>query len=373
MKRAFVSVMVLSLVSPVLGQSVVVSHGPYGSAGSLYRFSLSPFSFTDSSTSYGMLVNHVKYVAGHLYSVASQKDYIYIHDTTLTLIDSVETDSGANLWMGEYTSDGRAFVSEYLLNRIVAYDLNSKTQLWSREVDLSPTFVGLKENALFAISSGYDMGSYTAGPSTLYAIDTSDGTLLDSADVGINMLAAAFVGDTIILVGGDYFNPSTYKVYILTYTGALTLIDSVDAPAPLSFAVPIGSDTLVVGGYGYVGLLSLSSLNFTSLNFGSHVGFAGAVAHGDSIFVPAAEDYSTPGNLLLFSRSTLSIITTAPLSVSPSSITLIPASTSVNERKIVTSLPDGLYDVSGRRVHNPKRGRIYFKISDGKVRKVAYR
>ncbi|NPA80372.1 MAG: hypothetical protein GXO29_04910 [Thermotogae bacterium] len=359
--------------APLYAQQVVVSHGPYGGAGPLYRFeAVSPFGFIDSSEAYGRLVNHVRYLDGYLYSVASQADFIYIHDTSLVLIDSVAVDSGANLWMGDYTPDGRAFVAEYLLNRIAAYDLNSKVKLWETDVNLSPTYVGLYGSTLLVVSSGYDMGSYTSGPSTLYLLDTATGQILDSVRVGTNMLAAhPWGGDTILVVGGDYFDAATQKAYILTYSGGFSVVDSVSTPTSLSFIGYVSGDTALVSGYGYVGFFVLSSRSFLDFAYGSHVGFAGGVAYGDYVFVPAAEDYTSPGNLLVFNRSTLSLEATQTLSVSPSSITLIPPAVGISEREVVLHEIEGrIYDVAGRRLPGKDGRGVIFVVGDGKVRKV---
>ncbi len=373
MRRFFLCATVSLWAVPVFAQRVVVSHGPYGSAGPLYVFeATSPFSFVDSSDAYGMLVNHVKYVGGKLYSVASQMDFIYIHDTSLVPLDSVPTDSGANLWMGDYTEDGRGFVSEYLLNRIAAYDLNSHTQLWATEVNLSPTYVGLYGDKLLAVSSGYDMGSYVPGPSTVYLLDTATGGIIDSIRVGLNLLyATPWRGDTILAVGGAYGDTTTQKVYVLLYSSGFSVVDSFRTPFFASFISPLGGDTAIVAGYGAIAFFALSSGTFQPLNYGSHGGFSSAVAYGDYIFAPAAEDYVSPGNLLVFDRASGDLVATQPLSVSPSSITLMPSSTSVDE---VVALPeDGkatYYDVSGRRLtEEPKRG-IFFVKRRGKVRKV---
>ena len=373
MRYLTIALSVLIWISPTFAQKVVVSHGPYGSAGPLYAFSAeSPFPFLDSSASYGRLVNHVKYVAGRLYSVASQSDYIYVHDTSLVLIDSVAVDSGSNLWMGDYTADGRGFVAEYLLNRIAAYDLNTHSKVWSTDVNLSPTYVGLYGEVLLAVSSGYDMSSYTAGPSTIYAIDTATGSILDSVRVGTNLLSAAqWNGDTVLAIGGAWGDTTTYKLYILTYASGFTVLDSVRTPSNLSFIAHLGGDTAIVAGYGYVGYFILSSRTFQPFNYGSHVGFSSAVAYGDYVFVPAAEDYVSNGNLLIFGRGSTDLVATVTLSVSPSSITLVPAPVSVAERAVVrTQHGVRYYDASGRRLpHEPDRG-VFFVVEDGKVRRV---
>jgi len=96
-----------------------------------------------------------------------------------------------------------------------------------------------------------------------------------------------------------------------------------------------------MAGYGYVGYFVLSSRTFLPFNYGSHVGFSSAVVYGDYVFVPAAEDYTSPGNLLVFDRGTRDIVDTKTLSVSPSSITLIPASVSIAEISASTDLIGG--------------------------------
>ncbi len=372
-KRLLTLALAFIWVTPALAQKVVVSHGPYGSSGPLYAFSVvSPFSFLDSSDSYGTLVNHVKYVAGRLYSVASQSDYIYIHDTSLILLDSVAVDSGSNLWMGDYTPDGRGFVAEYLLNRIAAYDLNSHTQLWSTEVNLSPTYVGLYGGRLLVVSSGYDMGSYTAGPSTVYMMDTATGSILDSLRVGINLLSATpWNGDTVLVIGGAWGDTTTHRLYVLTYSSGLSVVDSFRTPTNLSFVARLSDDTALVAGYSYVGYFILSTGTFQPFNYGSHLGFSSAVAYGDYVFVPAAEDYVSNGNLLVFDRSSLNIVSTATLSVSPSYITLVPAPVSVSERWAGgTTRNTAYYDASGRRLsEEPERG-VFFVVEGSKVRKV---
>ncbi len=372
-KRLIVLLLPFVWASSAFAQKVVVSHGPYGSAGPLYAFSATPpFSFLDSSDAYGRLVNHVKYVSGKLYSVASQSDYIYVHDTSLVLLDSIPVDSGSNLWMGDYTSDGRGFVAEYLLNRIAAYDLNSHSQIWSTDVNLSPTYVGLYNGYLLAVSSGYDMGSYTAGPSTLYIIDTATGNILDSLRLGINLLSATpWNGDTVLAVGGAWGDTATHRLYVLTYSSGFSVVDSFRTPTNLSFVSRLSNDTALVAGYSYVGYFVLSSGTFLPFNYGSHVGFSSAVAYGDYVFVPAAEDYVSNGNLLIFDRAGMNLVSTATLSVSPSSITLIPAPVSVGERTAeIVSRGVRYYDASGRRLQKePDRG-VFFVVEGGRVRKV---
>lgn len=377
MRRFLFFALVAFWTVPAFAQKVVVAHGPYGSAGPLYSFEAAPpFSFLDSSDSYGTLVNHVKYAYGKLYSVASQSDYIYIHDTSLVLLDSVPVDSGSNLWSGDYTADGRGFVAEYLLNRIAAYDLNSHTQIWATTVNLSPTYVGLYGDGLLTVSSGYDMGSYTAGPSTIYLLDTADGSVMDSIRVGTNLLwATPWGGDSILAVGGAWGDSTTQKLYVLTYTSGsgFTVLDSARTPVSLSFVARVADDTAVVAGYSYVGYFVLSSKTFLPFNYGTHVGFSSTVVYGDYVFVPAAEDYVSAGNLLVFDRGSRDIISTLTLSVSPSSITLVPAPVSVAERRTVATSTDDkveYYDVSGRKMEGEPRRGVFFILKGGKVRKV---
>ena len=375
MRRVLLFTTVALWVVPAFAQKVVVAHGPYGSPGPLYSFeATSPFSFIDSSDAYGRLVNHVKYVGGKLYSVASQSDFIYIHDTSLVPLDSVPVDSGSNLWSGDYTEDGRGFVAEYLLNRIAAYDLNSHSRLWYTNVNLSPTYVGLYGEYLLVVSTGYDMTSYSPGPSTVYVLDTSNGAIVDSVRVGTNMFwAIPWNGDTLLVVGGAWGDTSTHRVYVLTYsTGTgFSVVDSAAAPTNLSFVMRVANDTAIVAGYGYVGYFVLSSKTFLPFNYGSHVGFSSAVVYGNYVFVPAAEDYTSPGNLLVFDRGSRDIVDTKTLSVSPSSITLVPVPVSIAETRVLSD--DGeitYYDVSGRRLdREPDRG-VFFVRQGGDVRKV---
>ncbi len=261
-----------------------------------------------------------------------------------------------------------------MYDSIASYDLATKGKVWSVGVWKSPQYVGLHNGYLFAISTGYDRSSYTTDTSRIYKIDTSTGGVVDSINLGINLLSMEFLnGDTAAVSGGDWFDATTNKIYIIK-TNPLSVIDSISTPANIGFLKKISPDTLVALGYYWAGLFIVSSRAFVPIPFGSYSGFSEAEVYGSRVFILAAGDYTSNGNVLVFNISTNSIEHVATVDIGPISITLSPRTLSVKE--VVSrrnNLPEGVYSIDGRRVNSISGSGVYFILRRDKIRRVIVR
>ncbi len=356
------------------GQRVVVAN-TISNTLSLMNVS-SPFEQRNNVSPHGSALNQVLYNSGYLYTISSGNDRIYIlrDDNIPFVIDSIFTGASSNPYMASI-SGNKIFVSLLLYDSIVSYDLSTKNEIWSVGVWRSPQYVGMKGGYLFAISTGYDMNSYTTDTSTIYKIDTSTGIVLDSLRLGINMLYMEFMdGDTAIVSGGDWFDASTQKIYIIR-TDSLRVIDSISTPANIGFLRRIPStDTVIAVGYSWIGYFIYSSRIFVPLPLVTYYGFSQVEIFNDRLFITAVMDYTTNGNIIVYNRTTNSIEHVATVDIGPISITLSPTTLSTSERKIITKNKlRGIYSLDGRKVNSIRSKGVYFIVEDGKVRRLIVR
>lgn len=372
MKRAIFIFIFFPLYA--FGQRVVVAN-TISNTLSLMNVS-SPFGQRNNVAPHGFVLNQVLYNSGYLYTVSSGNDRIYIlqDDNIPFLVDSIFTGSGSNPYMASISRD-KIFVSLLLYDSVASYDLSTKNKVWSVGVWRSPQYVGIKGEHLFAISTGYDMSSYSSDTSTIYKIDTATGNIIDSLKLGINMLYMEFMdGDTAIVSGGDWFNTSTQKMYIIG-TNPLSVIDSVSTPANIGFLRRIPStDTVIAVGYSWIGYFIYSSRIFVPLPFGTYYGFSQVEIFNDRLFITAALDYTTNGNIIVYNRTTNSIEHVATVDVGPISITLSPRTLSVYEKEILARKNlKGIYSLDGRKVDRVRSKGVYFIVEDGKIRRLIVR
>lgn len=366
--------MLLSL--PLFAQRVVVVHSVWASPGSISIMNTSPpFTLRNGIEPHGATLNKVLYSSGYLYTISSGNGKIYIlqDDNYPFLVDSINLNPSSNPYSAAINND-KILISLWASDSIVLYDLNTKGMVWGLNVWRSPQYVGFNGGNYYAISTGYDRDSFKTDTSTLYKIDTL-GNIVDSLRFGINLLYMEFYGtDTAFVSGGDWFNTSTQKIYIIS-TNPLTVLDSIATPENIGFLKYVNNDTLLALGYSWAGYFIPSSRAFIPLPMGSYYGFSEGEVYNERLFILAAGDYTSNGNIIVFNRSTNSIEHTATVDVGPISITLSPNTLSTKEYVYKGDNEKGIiYDISGRRISKPTNRGIYFILGDkGRVRKVIKR
>jgi len=358
----------------MFAQRVAVVHSVWGSPGSFSLMNvLPPFSIRNGISPHGATLNKVIYSSGYLFTVSSGngKVYIFTDDNIPTLQDSLEFGTSTNPYSATVRGN-HILVSLWAVDSLVLYDINTKSPIRGIGVWRSPQYVGYNGDHYFAISTGYNRSMYTTDTSRIYKIDTL-GNILDSLKLGINLLYMEFLGgDSAIVSGGDWVTPSTWKIYTIS-TNPLTVLDSVSAPVNIGFIKRVNGDTILALGYTLPYYFLISSRAFIPLPLGSYYGFSEGEVYNERLFILAAGDYTSNGNLLVFNRNTNTIEHVATVDVGPISITLSPTTLSSKEYISMGSNIKGIYEVSGRKVDGFKGKGVYFVVDGNKMRRVIIR
>ncbi len=366
--------MFLSL--PIFAQRVVVVHSVWSSPGSISIMNASPpFTLRNGIEPHGSTLNKVLYSSGYLYTVSSGNGKIYIlqDDNHPFLVDSITLNPSSNPYSA-VINNNKILISLWASDSVVLYDLTTKGMVWGLRVWRSPQYVGFNGGYFYAISTGYRRDSFRTDTSTLYKIDTL-GNIVDSLKFGINLLSMEFYGtDTAFVSGGDWFDATTQRIYLIS-TNPLTVLDSIPTPQNIGFLKYVNTDTLLALGYSFAGYFIPSSRAFIPLPLGSYYGFSEGEVYNERIFILAAGDYTSNGNIIVFNRNTNSIEHTATVDVGPISITLSP--NTLSSKEYVYKSPENIkavYDITGRRVVKPASVGVYFVVGDnGRVKKVIKR
>jgi hypothetical protein len=358
----------------LFAQRVVVVHSVWGSPGGISLMNVfPPFSLINGISPHGATLNKVIYSSGHLFTVSSGngKVYIFTNDNIPNLQDSIEIGPMTNPYSAVVSGD-KILVSLWAVDSLVSYDINTKNRLWGLGVWRSPQYVGYNGNYYFAISTGYNRNTFTTDTSIIYKIDIL-GNIVDSLKLGINLLYMDFLGgDSAIVSGGDFFTASTWKIYIIS-TDSLAALDSVSAPASFSFVKRVNGDTVLALSYFGAYYYLISSRAFIPLPLGSYYGFSEGEVYNERLFILAAGNYTSNGDLIVFNRNTNSIEHVATVEVGPISITLSP--TTLSSREYIVRGPGvkGIYDVSGRKVDKLNGKGVYFVVDGKTLRRVVVR
>ncbi len=371
MKRLFVF---LVFCVPLFGQRVVVVHSVWGSPGSFSLMNvLPPFSIRNGVSPHGATLNKVIYSSGYLFTVSSGngKIYVFSDDNIPTLQDSFDFGNFTNPYSATVRGS-QILVSLWAVDTLVLYDINTKTPIRSIGVWRSPQYVGYNGNHYFAISTGYNRSTYTTDTSRIYKIDTL-GNIVDSLTLGINLLYMDFLGgDSAIVSGGDWSIGSTWKIYIIS-TDPLAVLDSVSAPASISYIKRINGDTVLALTYFWAYYFLISSRDFIPLPLGSYYGFSEGEVYNERLYILAAGNYTSNGNIVVFNRNSNTIEHVSTVDVGPISITISP--TTLSSKEYITRKAEikGIYDVSGRKLNGLRGKGVYFLHEGNNIRRVIIR
>lgn len=143
------------------------------------------------------------------YVIASGTDeFQIINLKTETTVDYINTGANTNpYWMAFYDSQ-YVYVTLMMTNKVAKIDVISGSIVDEIETGVSPSGIVIYDHKLFVICSGYDFGTYTFNPSTLYIYDLDDNSLIDEVAVGLNAQYADVdnSGNIHIVATGNYFD-----------------------------------------------------------------------------------------------------------------------------------------------------------------------
>lgn len=157
----------------------------------------------------GLFTNQIRVKDGIAYVVNSGLNEVQIFNAqTYAALGTIDVGNSTNPWAIEFLEGNEAAVSLLISNEVAIVDVNTQQVLANIPVGTGPEGMIFRDGRLYVTNSGFNGTGYD--PGTVFVIDVSSRTVVDTIDVNINPQALAFdsQGRLIVCTTGDFVGVS---------------------------------------------------------------------------------------------------------------------------------------------------------------------
>ncbi len=228
-------------------------------AETLSRINLETHEVFNDVTNLGLVPNQIVIYGDIGYVVNSESNNIQIIDLESdSILRTIALGDSNNPWNIAFLNDSIAYVTNFESNTVFCINVSVGEVTDTIYVGLSPAGICIIDNKIYVTNTAFNSITYEYGQGTVYVIDATSNSVIDSIFVATNpqSLALDSDGELNIVCTGDYFSEWGKICIIDTITPFVvdTTIDIGGSPGSIAIA-PNGKSYLGAGGWvdsGYI-------------------------------------------------------------------------------------------------------------------------